>query len=64
MCQEGASGGQLSMSQQEGVSVHVLFITETQFMLHVTHVTSVTKRYDDAVPQQTFGFVKENKLQI
>jgi hypothetical protein len=35
-CQEGGSGGQLSMSQQETVSSHVLFITERQFMLHVT----------------------------
>jgi hypothetical protein len=30
-------------------------------MLHITHVTSLTKRDDDAVPRQTFGFVKENK---
>jgi len=30
-------------------------------MLHVTHFTSITKRYDDAVPRQTFRFVKGGK---
>jgi len=60
----GESGGQLSMSQQEVVSSYLLFITETQFMLHDTHVASVTKRYDDVVSRQTLRFVTENKLQI
>ena len=52
------------MSQQEVVSSYLLFITETQFLLHDTHVASVTKRYDDVVSRQTLRFVTENKLQI